>query len=178
MRRRLFGRNQKGFTLIELLVVIPIVAVVVAGATGGLIQVLHSKDASARMVAMRQVQTAGYWVSTDGLQAEGVTLTANNFPLTLVWTDPQNDEMHTVTYTVTGLSGNQKLERHAVVVDISTGATISDTTITVASQLTQATCQQQVSAEGQVSLIFFAEATVGQETESRTYDIKPRSLSF
>ena len=177
MRRRLFGRNQKGFTLIELLVVIPIVAVVVAGATAGLIQVLHSRDASARMVALRQVQTAGYWVSTDGLQAESATLTANNFPLTLVWTDPQNDEMHTVTYTVTGLSGNQKLEREAFVVDTETGATTS-TTITVASQLTQATCQQQVSAEGQVILIFFAEARVGQETESRTYDIKPRSLSF
>ncbi|OGO02823.1 MAG: hypothetical protein A2Y72_00225 [Chloroflexi bacterium RBG_13_53_26] len=178
MKRKLFGRGQKGFTLVELLVVIPIMAVVVAGATAGLIQVLHSRDASSRMVALRQVQTAGYWVSTDGLQADSVTLTAGDFPLTLVWTDPYNDEMHTVTYTVTGLSGNQELERHAVVVDISTGATISDTTLTVASQLTQATCQQQVSAEGQVSLIFFAEARVRQETESRTYDIKPRSLSL
>ncbi len=102
MKRRLFGRGQRGFTLVELLVAIPVSAIVVAAATAGLMQLLDSKDASAHMLTMRQVQTAGYWMSTDGLQSETVTLTAGDnvtggFPLTLVWTNPDDDTRHMVT---------------------------------------------------------------------------------
>ncbi|MBM4445352.1 MAG: hypothetical protein FJ020_08655 [Chloroflexi bacterium] len=179
--RRLLGRGQRGITLVEILVVIPIAALVVAAATAGLIQLFDSKDASARMLALRQVQTAGYWMSTDGLQSDSVALTPGDavtggFPLTLVWTDPDDNERHTVTYSVTGDSGNLVLRRVETIVDITNpGAPVVNTT-NVARNLTQATCSQQVVNE-QVLLIFTVAAEVDQEAETRTYEIKPRSLS-
>lgn len=180
MRVRLFAHGQRGFTLVELLVAIPISAIVVAAATVGLMQLLDSKDASAHMLTMRQVQTAGYWMSTDGLQAETATLTPGDpvtggFPLTLVWTDPDDNSRHTVVYSVGGTAGNLTLQRQATIVDIANPGTPTVTTTTVARNLTQATCQQ-TTEDGQVLLIFTATARVDQETESRIYEIKPRSL--
>jgi type II secretory pathway pseudopilin PulG len=164
---------------VEILVVIPIAALVVAAATAGLIQLFDSKDASARMLALRQVQTAGYWVSTDGLQTDSVALTPGDavtggFPLTLVWTDPDDNQRHTVTYSVTGDSGNLVLRRLETIVDIDNPGTPAVANTNVARNLTQATCTTQ---DGQTLLIFTVTARVDQETESRTYEIKPRSLS-
>ncbi len=180
--RRLLRHGERGFTLIELLVAIPIAAIVVAAATAGLMQLLDSKDASARMLAVRQVQTAGYWMSTDGLQAESAALTPGDavtggFPLTLIWTDPDDNQRHTVIYSVTGAAGNRALQRQETVVDITNPGTPIVTTTTVARNLTQATCRQVI-GEGQVRLIFTATAQVDQEAESRIYEIKPRSLSI
>jgi prepilin-type N-terminal cleavage/methylation domain-containing protein len=179
--RRSPRHGQRGFTLIELIVAIPISAIVVAAATAGLMQLLDSKDASAHMLTMRQVQTAGYWMSTDGLQAETVNLTPGDavtggFPLTLVWTNPSDDTRHTVRYTVTGAAGNLALQRQATITDIANPGTPIVSTTTVARNLTQATCGQ-TTQDGQTLLIFTVTAQVDQETESRIYEIKPRSLS-
>lgn len=182
MRRKPFARDQRGITLVEILVAIPIAALVVAAATAGLMQLFDSKDASARMLAVRQAQTAGYWMSTDGIQAESVTLTAGDnvtggFPLTLVWTDPDDNERHTVDYSVTGTAGNLVLRRYETVVDIGDPGTPVVTNTNVARNLTQATCSQQI-LNKQVLLTFTVTAQVDQEAETRTYEIKPRSVSI
>jgi type II secretory pathway pseudopilin PulG len=181
VRRSPLARDQRGITLVEILVAIPIAALVVAAATAGLMQLFDSKDASARMLAVRQAQTAGYWMSTDGLQAESVALTPGDavtggFPLTMVWTDPDYDERHTVDYSVTGTAGNLVLRRYETIVNISNPGTPVVTNTNVARNLTQATCEQVI-GEGQVLLIFTVTAQVDQEAETRTYEIKPRSLS-
>ena len=67
---RLINTNQKGFTLIEILITLPIVAIVVAAASVVIIQVIQSSYTSVHMNAVRQVETAGYWVSRDGVQAK------------------------------------------------------------------------------------------------------------
>jgi prepilin-type N-terminal cleavage/methylation domain-containing protein len=187
--------GQRGFTLIELLVAIPISALVVAAATGGLIQVVNSKDASTHMYSLRQVQTAGYWVSTDAYQAQQVgdvpgemTVGGNQgFPLVLKWEDPDTNEWHVVTYDLGGTPGESRtLERSEVITNQGTGDQTSATT-TVASYLvdsiegTPATEVKEGDPDAhQAPLIFKVTSHVGRERiQERTYDItlRPQMLA-
>ena len=189
--------GQRGFTLLELLVAIPISALVVAAATGGLIQVVNSKDASTHMYSLRQVQTAGYWVSTDAYQAQQVgdvpgeiTVGANQgFPLVLKWLDPDTGKTHIVTYTLGGTTGEPRtLVREEVIRDDQDpGAEPTTTVMTVASYLvdsiegTPATEVKEGDPDAhQAPLIFKVTSHVGREpTEDRTYDItlRPQMLA-
>ena len=165
---KLLNRSEKGFTLIELLIALPIIAIVVAAATGTLIQVIQSTSTSAHMVALRQVQTAGYWVSKDGLQTQNITgnLTTSS-ALHLNWIDWE-DQSYNITYSLVGpTDGPYQLQRTDDITD----------TITIVGQyLTNHTICSWNSTMG--ILILTVEASVpgarGQQTEGRTYEIKPR----
>ena len=189
-------KNQKGFTLIELLVALPIAALVVAAATTAIIPILQSTNTSAHMVALRQVQTAGYWVSTDSLQAQSVedgdrtTLhidaddpATENIEeiLILKWTD-RDGEVHKVTYKLVGDSGELKqLQREETI----TGA-MTTTTITIVGQNIddgvdcdtdkRTTCDW--TSDKKEAFTFKVTATVtgarGPQIETRTYEIQPR----
>lgn len=180
MRRLRYG--QRGFTLVELLVAIPIAGIVVAAATAGVMSVANSKDASTHMFSIRQVQTAGYWVSTDGYQAwplkdnsEPVLQTRfgadNGFPFRLWWTNSDTQEEHIVTYTLGGtVGGPRTLERHE---EIRVGLTvISNTNIIVARYLLDSTGV----TGNKDAFIFTVTAQVGREpAETRTYNVTLRS---
>jgi prepilin-type N-terminal cleavage/methylation domain-containing protein len=187
--------GERGFTLVELLVVIPITAVVVAAAAGGLIQLVNSKDASTHMYSLRQVQTAGYWVSTDAYQAQqvgtivGETTVGPNqgFPLVLTRLDPDTNESHLVTYDLVGSTGGPlTLERTEVITNQATG---DQTTLqtTVARYLVDsiegapATMIRVGDVNiGEPPLIFTVSSQVGREPlEERTYNItlRPEALS-
>jgi prepilin-type N-terminal cleavage/methylation domain-containing protein len=160
--------DQKGFTLIEILIAVVIVGLIAAGAAGATVQIVQSTHTTAHMLAVRQVQTAGYWVSTDGLQAQYVTAPGpTGFPLHLEWTDAENN-LHEITYTLEPVDGLCKLRR-------SDGAG----SMTVGQYLTgDTTCSWSGSAR---VLTLTVEASVtgarGPETETRTYEIEPRPLS-
>ncbi len=66
--------KQKGFTLIELIIA-GAIGVLVIGALVGVIWQLFNTSASSsgNMMAIRQVQNAGYWISQDALQAQEVS---------------------------------------------------------------------------------------------------------
>jgi len=172
---KLLNRSQKGFTLIELLIALPIIAIVVAAATGALIQVIQSTSTSAHMVALRQVQTAGYWVSKDGLQAQSITTGPGvGFPLTLNWTD-WNDEFHHVVYSLENMpSGTLKqLQRQE-----SVNGTLVATTM-VGQYIDAASCAPgNKTLAYNETLTFTVTAKVPgarrPQTERRTYEIKPR----
>jgi prepilin-type N-terminal cleavage/methylation domain-containing protein len=189
--RRLFARSQKGFTLVEILVAIPIAGLVVAAAAAGLIQVLNSKDAGTNMYSLRQVQTAGYWVSHDAYQAQRVgdvlgeiTVGANQgFPLRLWWEDLDTGDSHDVEYRLEGASGELlTLWRHELITPVVGEPTTSLTN--VARYLLDATTDPPGVTEvrpggvGEAPLVFTVTAKVGREpVESRTYEIKPRALA-
>jgi len=172
---KLLNRSQKGFTLIELLIALPIIAIVVAAATGALIQVIQSTSTSAHMVALRQVQTAGYWVSKDGIQAKSVTTGAeanSGFPLNLSWTDYDNNT-HDVEYSLQDIY----LQRKEIV-----NSEVGNPIITMVGQYIDpdyTSCKPfgHVLAPDEV-LTFTVTAKVagarGPQTETRTYEIKPR----
>jgi len=158
--------NQKGFTLIELLIAVAITGLMAAGAAGATVQVIQSTDTSAHMLAVRQVQTSGYWVSTDGLQAQYVTPTGpTGFPLYLQWTDSESN-YHNITYTLGETPG--ELHRLEVATNMTVGRYLTDDTI----------CSWDGTAK---ILTFTVTASVtgarGQEIETRTYEIEPRPLS-
>ena len=166
MRNKL-RRNQKGFTLIEIVIAVAIAGLVVAAAAGAVVQLIQSQDTTAHMLVVRQVQQAGYWLSTDALQAQNVsanTTTAwgsEDFPLTLTWNG------HNITYTLEPMDDLDELQR-------SDGAT----NMTVAKYLTDSTtCSWNATAR---LLTFTVEASVmgarGPETETRIYEVKPRPL--
>jgi prepilin-type N-terminal cleavage/methylation domain-containing protein len=160
--------DQKGFTLIEILIAVAIVGLIAAAAGGSIVQVIQSTDTTAHMLAVRQVQTAGYWVSTDGLQAQYVTATGpTGFPLKLRWTDSKS-HYHNIAYTLEPMDGLYKLLRSEGATSITVGRYLTDDTI----------CSWSGNAR---ILTLTVEASVtgahGPETETRTYEIEPRPLS-
>ncbi|MCL0082564.1 prepilin-type N-terminal cleavage/methylation domain-containing protein, partial [Dehalococcoidia bacterium] len=99
---RLIHKDQRGFTLMELLIAVSITGIIISGIAMTVFQVFtgHARTSN-HMMAVRQVQNAGYWVSRDGQMAQIVELTgdADGFPLTLRWTD-WDGTTNKVTYAI------------------------------------------------------------------------------
>jgi len=97
----LIHKNERGFTLVELIIAIAITAIITTGVTMTIFQVFTGNARSSNhMIAVRQVQNAGYWVSHDAQMAQLVVTTGvSGFPLILTWTDWDGTE-HQVTYDI------------------------------------------------------------------------------
>ena len=167
-------KEQRGLTLIELLIALPIAALILAAATGAIIQLINSSEASSRMVACRQVQTAGYWVSKDGVQAQHVNITAPPAILILEWTGWQGNVSYRITYSLQDMpSGSLKqLERTEEV----TGAEVV-TSIIATNLVPEETSCEWTNNTVKQAFTFKVTAKVGKQTETRIYEIKPRPLS-
>ena len=171
---RLIHKNQKGFTLIELLIVVAIFAVVAVAANAVIGQIVQSNRTSNHMVALRQVQQAGYRVSQDGVQARNITNSTGDggFPLTLNWTTWEGGELHTVVYDLIWSGELYQLQRNETV------GTNSPTTAVVAQYIyldTESPSSTKCSWNATERVLTFnVTARVGLQTESRTYEIKPR----
>lgn len=163
--------NEKGFTLVELLVALPIAALVIGAATGVITQLANSTDTTSYMVAYRQVQNAGYWVSEDGLQAQNVNVTGigNDLSFVLSWTNWDDTSITNVTYSLTDMpSGTLKqLQRQKV-----TGSNVTSTVVARYIDATQTSCNWSENV-----ITFNVTATVERKTATRTYQIAPRSLT-
>ena len=168
---RLIHKDQKGFTLIELLIAVAIFAVVAVAADAVVVQIVQSNRTSSHMVAVRQVQQAGYRVSQDALQAQSISVSnvTGGFPLTLNWTTWEGAEFHTVNYTLVNPSGGlYQLQRQEKI-----GSNTPTTTIVAQYIEPPNSTQCSWNATAKV-LTLNITAIVGVETESRTYEIKPR----
>jgi len=165
--------KEEGLTLVEVLVALPIAALVAAAATGVIVQVLNAADNSPRMVAMRQVQTAGYWVSQDGIESQFVNISAGNgFPLNLTWISWSGDEVHQIIYSLPDMPGGLKqLQRQEKI-----NGTISATTI-VGQYIDASATSCQWTDVTESAFTFTVTAKVEQQTESRIYEIQPRVLA-
>jgi len=176
-------RSQHGLTLIELLVSLPLIGLISAAAAGAIIQTIRSHDINSGMMAVRQVQAAGDWISRDGVQAQRVQINESSpsgFPVTLSWgqghwdqeTGRYHSESHRVTYFLEeSPSGDRQILRRREVVS---GSRVSDGACTVAYYVDGAstTCLRRGAEES--AFVFTITVNVGGEIESRRYHIQPR----
>jgi prepilin-type N-terminal cleavage/methylation domain-containing protein len=165
---KLIKTNQKGFTLIEIVIALGIFGLVIAAASGTIAQVFQSSRSSEHMTALRQVQTAGYWVSKDGIEAE--SLTTQGYFLYVKRTDWDDGDIHEVVYSLQDMmpSGALKqLQREESLNGVPATTTIVSRYI----DPEQTSCVWDANAK---ALTFTVTATMNQQTETRTYEVQPR----
>jgi len=174
--------SQSGVTLIELVMAIAVGGILLAAVTMSIVTLLNTNTRNSNhMVAVRNVQNAGYWVSRDAECADagqlpdgtnGITPTgANGFPLYLRWTDPETmTDIVACTYTLQpDGAGTYTLWR-----------TIGGTSTSVAQHIIgdNTTKTSVVYDTGGRRLTFTVTATMTTRnitgTETRVYNVAPR----
>jgi hypothetical protein len=165
------------------LIVITITGLIAAGLTMTIMQVMTlSHRTTNHMTAVRQVQQAGFWVSPDVQMTQDVD-TANDpgtpeFELlTLDWTEfvVGGNHTHEVIYTLEDMpSGEFKAlwREHYIGPDLDSLSLDSTTKVAEYIDPYQTSC---VWADGE--LTFTVTATVGEQSETKTYKTKPRPES-
>jgi len=167
MKAKKLNRGQQGFTLIEMLVAIALTSIIGTAAIMAIHQVLIGTVLSNdQNTVINQVRNAGYWIEHDALMAQSVNASGESeFSLTLTWTD-WDDDAHQVVYGLEPSPGELKrLQRQE---------TINDT------QVTTTTVGRYIDADntschwdGEVLTVNIT-AQVGDKTETRTFQAKPR----
>jgi len=176
MKMKKLKKDQRGFTLLELLIAMLLTGIITGSITMTILQVFNMNTrTSNHMTAVRQVQHAGFWVSPDVQMAKNVTTGGSpGVLLTLTWNEGGTGIPHEVIYTLEDMpSGEfQRLWReHKIDSDPDS------TTIMVAEYIDpdpQKTKCEIVAGELGDELIFKVTATVGGQSETRVYEVKPR----
>lgn len=172
MIRRLkrIHNSQRGLTLVELLIAIVLAGIVTAGIT---ITIGHLFTWTTRtnnhMIAVRQVQSAGYWVSRDALQANPNQIVyepENDEFLILGWLDT-GGQQHEVVYTIEdgGLKRSYTGPDGAKVTYVAHHIDIDDTTFRPSGD----------AYVFQVTAIVAPNSLLYRQEENRTYQVKPRA---
>jgi hypothetical protein len=165
------------------MIAIAISSVITGSITMTIFQVIvGSARTNNHMIAVRQAQSAGYWVSHDVKMAQSPPIIGDDpgTPaveefLTLTWSDWESGEVHQVTYTLEDMAGGSKqlVRNHSV--NGTTEATIvaQFIDVTVKDGKAQTRCEPVDGA-----LVFTVTASVGggsqAESETRVYEILPR----
>jgi prepilin-type N-terminal cleavage/methylation domain-containing protein len=183
-RLRLINRSQKGFTLIELILVIAIGSIIGGSVTMTMFQLITgSARTNNHMVAVRQVQSAGYWVSHDVKMAQETPDTADNLStpevefLTVTWSDWGIGGTHQVVYTLVDMPGGgglkQLVRNHSVNGTTDTGIIAQFVDWDPDLALTKTSCDF---TDGKLTFTVTASVGggLGKETETRVYEVVPR----
>ena len=160
-------KDQRGFSMMELLMVIALTGIITAAITTAFFQVFNISTRTANhMIAVTQLQHAGKLVSEDMLQTQrgGINATPSGPGefLKLGWISQNTSIVHNITYTME----NGQLWRGESI----DGGNATHIRVAEYMNLTETHCVWNGSV-----LIFTVTATVGEETEQRIYNVRPRS---
>ena len=181
-RLKFMNQNNKGVTLIELLMAMAVIGIIMGSITTAISQVFNlNTRTSNHMIAVRQVQNAGYWVSHDALMAQSgsANTTGNGFPLVLNWTEWDNGQNKVITYTLENASGGLKNLRRTYSIDSGSGPVVQ-TNFLVGQYIRYNPSDPTLTSCNFTSskLSFTVTATVGSgskaESETRKYEVNPR----
>ena len=172
--------SEKGYSLIELIFSISIIAMASGAAGGAVFQILHNTERNSdQMTVVRQVQNAGYWISSDARMAVSAATTDNlTSPDFLVfswtkWEDDGDPIYYSATYFFAdNTSGVGTLKRRYWT---STGANQTTTRIAQYIYYDPADAANTSNASYQNSILTVTiTAIINQTRESKEYKIKHR----
>ncbi len=195
-KRRING--ERGLTLPELMVSMVLCSFVMLGGGELFRQLLtasaHNTDA---MTAVIQVQTTAHWLGMDAIQSQLVERGANEtggFPLVLTWVDWGNNTYKTTydyanmtneldetvweftrTFSETG-EANETLSIAQYLVPFDDGATPGGN-VTDRVDDSGTRCYWDFPEVGDATLTLCVEAEIGFETQTRSYQFRPRPLN-
>jgi prepilin-type N-terminal cleavage/methylation domain-containing protein len=171
-RLKLINKNQLGFTLIELMLAVALSGIITGAITTTIIQVVTGTvRTNNHMIAVRQVQSAGYWISHDTVMIQQEPVIVNNASsqlesITLTWYEWNSDEVHEVVYS---LADNNLRRSYSVNGTTETGI--------IAEFINPDPEKTKCEFTGG-KLTFTITATVGAgsqaQSETRVYEVKPR----
>jgi len=175
-RLKKINKNQKGFTLIELIVVIAITGLIISAITVTIFQLFSiSARSDSHMLAVRQVQNAGYWISHDTQMAQSVETDGGTtgFPLKLTWSNEWDSNTYEVVYNLVEADG--KLKRSYKVNDDDP----SEMLVAEYIDTDNTNCEfNDTDGDGNKDTLFLkVTATVSgrhEATETRVYEVIPR----
>jgi len=172
-------KNQKGFTLIELLVALAITGLISIGITRGIFQVLNINVlTSNRVIAITEVENAGYWITRDAEMAQSIVTGTENLTLAWVWEYESAGNTYIDTYEVCYTYADSELRRDQTITTDkydSSGDLVeppddpSHNSMLVAEHITAITPSMDVK-----KLTVSVTASIGEIEEQRTYEITPR----
>ncbi len=168
------GKSERGFTLPEMLVSLTLCTFIVIGGGEMLRQIiLASSKGTDGTVAVIQVQNSAFWLTQDAMQAQCVQLgdPVTGWPLTLTWTDWDNVD-HAVTYSM----GNMTDDEGRTLWEMIRSDSVTGEAVTVGQYLDRNNTVVDWHATRENILVLDVKAKVGEEWETRTYEIQPRPL--
>lgn len=161
--------GEKGFTLLELVVALSIAALVVSASSMTVITMMRLAPKSTDWaIALRQVQTAGYWISQDVQMSQGEILIDPAVDTFLTLTVPRQDPDPDITidYEFVDLNGVQWLVR-----TVSTGG---QTAVATDISDTDADYIDDPDDQNGGTLTFTITATSGTAAVTRQYETLQR----
>ena len=122
MKTGILNKRQNGFTLLELIIALAIGVIILGVLGGALYQILAASSSSSNnIMAIRQVQNAGYWISMDVQQSSADYITVGDNPDTA-----DVDESFTVIWDVVSFDTSLKKEGRMSVYRLDEGSLYRD----------------------------------------------------
>ncbi len=170
--------DERGFTLIEMTVAMAAAAIIMAGIGYSIVQLFNLNTRNTNhMTAVREVQSAGFWLSRDAVQAPA------DLGATPAWITPQSGSSQSLSLRWRD-SDNLTLNHTSVLSWNSSAKSITrtfdnQTAVTIAQNISAATFTVNQGTHNNVSkIVMVVTATVTSRgiasTETRTYEVSPR----